>query len=150
MVPGREHGGRARGEAPRLALELAGNPKDGATQVNQLFTALLADLEPKYQKLLEMPPVPAADIRSGTPKGGVYLFSEGDLHLYVGRTKRHIHIRIRDHFGANRDAASFPWLIARENTGMKATYRQIRSRKSYSQSRSSGRLTMRPRREFAR
>ena len=50
-----------------------------------------------------MTPVAAAQVRSGSPKGGVYLFSEGRVNLYVGRTKRHIHVRIRDHFGANRD-----------------------------------------------
>lgn len=97
--------------------------------MNRRFVALLAGLEAKYQELLAMTPVAAAQVRSDSPKGGVYLFSEGRVHLYVGRTKRHIHVRIRDHFGANRDAASFPWLIAREKTGMSATYRQSGSRR---------------------
>ena len=75
-----------------------------------------------------MPPVAASDLPSVTPVGGVYLFSEGDAHLYVGRTKRRIRERIRNQFGANPSAASFPWLIAREVTGKKATYKRNGSR----------------------
>ena len=97
--------------------------------MNPRFAALLEDLEDKYQELLARPPVVASDIASGTPRGGVYLFSEGDVHLYAGRTKRNIHTRVRNQFGASPDAASFPWLIARENTGMRATYRQRGSRR---------------------
>ncbi len=75
-----------------------------------------------------MPPVAASDVPSGTPVGGVYLFSEGGAHLYVGRTKRPISERIRNQFGADPSAASFPWLIAREATGRKATYKRNGSR----------------------
>ena len=56
--------------------------------MNRRFVALLAGLEAKSQELLAMTPVAAAQVRSGWPKGGVYLFSEGRVHLYVGRTKR--------------------------------------------------------------
>ena len=97
--------------------------------MNPRFAALLEDLDDKYQELLARPPVAASDIASGMPKGGVYLFSEGGVHLYAGRTKRHIHTRVRNQFGASPDAASFPWLIARESTGMRATYRQRGSRR---------------------
>ncbi len=71
-----------------------------------------------------MSPVAASDVAIGTPVGGVYLFSEGDVHLYAGRTKRSIRDRIRNQFGKNPDAASFPWLIARGATGMQATYKE--------------------------
>ena len=96
--------------------------------MNQRFAALVAKLEAKYQDLLAMPPVAASDLPSGTPVGGVYLFSEGGAHLYVGRTKRRIRERIRNQFSANPSAASFPWLIAREVTGRKATYKRNGSR----------------------
>ena len=97
--------------------------------MNPRFTALLKDLEAKYRELLAMSPVAASNVPSRTPKGGVYLFSEGPVHLYAGRTKRHLHTRIRNQFGSSPDAASFPWLIAREDTGMRATYKQKGSRK---------------------
>ena len=74
-------------------------------------------LAPKCQRLLRMKPVVAAALRGGTPTGGVYLFSEGNTHLYAGRTKRAIGVRIRNQFGRNVSAASFPSLIAREVTG---------------------------------
>ena len=47
----------------------------------------------------------------------------------MGRTKRPIRERIRNQFGANPNAASFPWLIAREATDRRATYKQNGSRK---------------------
>ena len=97
--------------------------------MNQRFVALVAPLEVKCQELLAMPPVAASGVATGTPAGGVYLFSEGDVHLYAGRTKRSIRDRIRNQFGKNPDAASFPWLIARGATGMKATYKKKGSRK---------------------
>ena len=96
--------------------------------VNERFAALVESLEAKCHELLTIPPVAAADVPSGTPVGGIYLFSEGDVHLYAGRTKRRICERIRNQFGANPSAASLPWLIAREATGRRATYRTIGSR----------------------
>ena len=82
--------------------------------MNQRFVALVAPLEVKCQELLAMSPVAASDVAIGTPVGGVYLFSEGDVHLYAGRTKRSIRDRIRNQFGKNPDAASLsvahhPW-----------------------------------------
>ena len=96
--------------------------------VHQRFAALVDQLEVKCQELLAMPPVAAEDVPRDTPRGGIYLFSEGDEHLYAGRTKGPIRVRIRQQFGANANAASFPWLIAREFTGRKATYKKNGSR----------------------
>ncbi|MCY4056476.1 MAG: hypothetical protein OXG44_00605 [Gammaproteobacteria bacterium] len=96
--------------------------------MHQRFTALVDRLDTKCQQLLAMPPVAADDVSSVTPHGGIYLFSEGDEHLYTGRTKGPIHVRIRQQFGTNANAASFPWLIAREATGMQATYQTTGSR----------------------
>jgi hypothetical protein len=86
-------------------------------------------LHPSYEKLLAMAPVRAAEVPGGTPCGGVYLFSEGDLHLYAGRTKRQLAKRIRYHFGPASDCP-FAWLLAREATGKKATYKPDGSRKA--------------------
>ena len=97
--------------------------------MNQRFAGLVTPLEDKCQELLAMQSVEASQVPRDTPVGGVYLFSEGELHLYVGRTKRPIRKRIRNQFGANPNAASFPWLIAREATDRRATYKQNGSRK---------------------
>ena len=96
--------------------------------MHRRFATLVSQLEAKCQKLLRMAPVAAEDVPSDTPRGGIYLFSEGDEHLYTGRTKGPIRVRIRQQFGANANAASFPWLIAREVTGRKATYKKKGSR----------------------
>lgn len=98
--------------------------------MNPKFRELVDALEAKHRELLEMRPVAASDIPSNTPPGGVYLFSDGEKHLYAGRTKRRIHERVRNQFGSNPNAASFPWLIAREATGRTATYKKEGSRKA--------------------
>jgi hypothetical protein len=92
------------------------------------FKELVGSLNPKYQMLLRMTPVSATDVPSDAPVGGVYLFSEGAFPLYAGRTKRAICVRVRNQFGTNPSAASFPWLIAREATGKKAAYTKAGSR----------------------
>ena len=96
--------------------------------MHQRFAALVDQLETKCQQLLALPPVAAGDFPTDTPHGGIYLFSEGDEHLYTGHTKGPIRVRIRQQFGINANAASFPWLIAREATGRKATYKTTGSR----------------------
>ena len=90
---------------------------------------MLEDVEAKCRKLLAMQPITAAAVPpNSTPIGGVYLFSEGDAHLYAGRTKLRIGVRISNQFGTNSKATSFPWLIARQETGRKATYKKEGSR----------------------
>ena len=74
-----------------------------------------------------MRPVTAQDIPRDTPLGGVYLFSEGSTPLYVGRTKRPIFVRIRNHFSTAPDCP-FAWLLAREATGKKPAYKPDGSR----------------------
>ena len=97
--------------------------------MNQRFAALVETLDAKCKALLAMSPVAAVDVPTGTPVGGIYLFSEGNVHLYAGRTKRPIRERIRNQFGANPSAASFPWLIARKATGRRGTYKRTGSRR---------------------
>jgi hypothetical protein len=64
------------------------------------------------------------------PDRGIYLFSEGDRHLYVGRTNR-IRQRLAGHCrpSSNHFSATFAFRIAREETGyLKATYSSTGSR----------------------
>jgi hypothetical protein len=91
------------------------------------FAALTDRLEAKYQALTEMTPSIAERVPSDTPKGGVYLFSENGVPLYAGRTKRKISLRIRGHFSTAKDCP-FAWLMSRESTKRKATYRKAGSR----------------------
>jgi len=91
--------------------------------MNERFRIILEALEGKCQKLLAMRPVTASDVPRKTSAGGVYLFSEGSTHLYAGRTKRTIGVRIREHFSAQPDCP-FAWLLARKATGKKAAYRR--------------------------
>lgn len=52
------------------------------------FRALVESLEPKYLTLLAMEPVRFGSLPPTMPERGIYLFSEGGRHLYVGRTNR--------------------------------------------------------------
>ncbi len=97
--------------------------------MNELFRAMLDTLHSKYEALVAMDAVPAGEVPKDTPVGGVYLFSEGTTALYVGRTKRQIAIRVRNHFSTAPDCP-FAWLLAREATGRKATYTPDGSRKA--------------------
>ena len=96
---------------------------------NTRFRDLVVGLERQCQKLLAMRPVVAEDVPNDTPVGGVYLFSEGSRHLYAGRTKRRLAVRIRNHFSTARDCP-FAWLLAREATGQMPTYTRKGSRRS--------------------
>ena len=97
--------------------------------MNERFRALADTLDGKYAALLSMRAVVAGDIPRDTPVGGVYLFSDGSTHLYVGRTKRSIAVRVRNHFSTAPDCP-FAWLLAREATGKRATYKTDGSRKA--------------------
>jgi hypothetical protein len=96
--------------------------------MNTKFKRLIDTLEANYQKLIGMAPVYADSMPTDAPKGGVYLFSEDGKHLYTGRTKRKISIRVRNHFSSAPDCP-FAWQIAREVTNTKATYKREGSRK---------------------
>src|SRR5205807_3657470 len=80
--------------------------------------------------LMAMVPVRYANLPRQIPKRGIYLFSEGDRHLYVGRTNR-IRQRLAGHCrpSSNHFCATFAFRIAREETGsLKAAYSSMGSR----------------------
>jgi len=97
--------------------------------MDKRFRDRVEALHRKYQELFRQEPVTAERvIPKETPVGGVYLFSEGGEPLYVGRTKRQIGTRIKNHFSTAPDCP-FAWLLAREATGKRATYKPAGSRK---------------------
>jgi len=89
------------------------------------FATLAEALAPKLECLLAMPPLRYGALPCDMPLSGVYLFTENDRHLYVGRSnvlkKRHgRHCRP----GATHRQAAFAFQLAREVTGRtKASYR---------------------------
>lgn len=97
--------------------------------MNKRFRDLVDSLESKCQALLTMRPVIAKNVPNDTPVGGVYLFSEGLTHLYAGRTKRRIAVRIRNHFSTAIDCP-FAWMLSREATSKTPTYTREGSRKA--------------------
>lgn len=96
--------------------------------MNHQFAELIADLNSRFESLMAMPPVTVDTVPMDTPAGGVYLFSHADRHLYVGRTKRSIKARLKDHVSAANDCP-FAWRLAREATNnLVASYTSIGSR----------------------
>lgn len=98
--------------------------------MNHKFRDLVETLEPKYQALVSMDPVRFGSLPRLMPERGIYLFSEGSLHLYVGRTNG-IRKRLQNHcrLGGTHFTATFAFRIARHTTGhTKASYAPTGSR----------------------
>src|SRR5436309_3316307 len=96
------------------------------------FQSLLDLLEPKLAQLVASDPVTYRQLPRGMPKRGVYLFSEGPDHLYVGRSNG-LRSRLRGHCSAasTHHSAAFAFRIARQETGnVKASYRTEGSRQA--------------------
>jgi len=99
--------------------------------MRESFQELLTDLEPKLLQLLSMPAVKACELPSKMPTAGLYVFSSGDEHLYVGRTNR-LRSRIQEHCrkSSSSDSAPFAFKLARIRTGFTArSYRKQGSRR---------------------
>jgi len=82
------------------------------------FAKLLEGLHPKYERLIAMSPCRHGNFPKTMPKQGVYLFTEGLDHLYVGRSNT-IRSRFGRHCnpGATHRMAAFAFKLAREATG---------------------------------
>lgn len=90
------------------------------------FLAHVEAIRPKLERLLAMQPVKPTTLPSNMPSRGVYLLSEGDRHLYVGRSND-IRARLGRHSkpGATHRMAAFAFRLAREATGNeKPTYKK--------------------------
>lgn len=98
--------------------------------MNKRFLAFVESLEPKFQKLLAMPPVCYSSLPKNLPARAIYLLSESGVHLYVGRTNN-LRARLLGHCtpGSTHYSATFAFRIAREASGMnRATYAPAGSR----------------------
>lgn len=95
--------------------------------MNDIFKRYVEQLHAKYEALMQMEPVSLGAVRKNIPSSGIYVFSEGGSHLYVGRSKR-LRDRLRYHSSSAKDAP-FAFKLAREQTGnTKASYSSKGSR----------------------
>jgi hypothetical protein len=98
--------------------------------MHPVFAAVVDSLELSFRRLTEMAPVRVATLPRSMPGSGIYLFSEGATHLYVGRS-RGIRGRLRCHCreGATHREAAFAFRLARESAGRPAaSYKTAGSR----------------------
>ena len=86
--------------------------------MHDAFRAYVESLHPSFERLVSMPPTRIEDLRPPLPLCCIYLFSEGEHHLYVGRT-RHLRNRLRQHSipASQHNQAVFAFRLAREMTG---------------------------------
>jgi predicted GIY-YIG superfamily endonuclease len=94
--------------------------------MDQIFVRYIENLHSKLEELVSMTPVTPTTLPKIMCKGGVYLLSEGEKHLYVGRSNE-IKKRIGRHCrpSATHRMAAFAFRLAREATGnLKATYKK--------------------------
>lgn len=98
--------------------------------MNPKFAEIIELLEPTFKNLIQMQPVSAERLPRTMPMKGIYLFSEGDKHLYVGRSnniRRRIGLHCRP--GSQHNQATFAFRMARHQTGRTdATYTTAGSR----------------------
>ena len=89
--------------------------------VHPSFSAAIDSLHGKFERLLECEPLVFGELPVRMPKSGVYLFSEGGSHLYVGRSNRlrkryFLHCRP----GSRQNQASFAFKLAKEEVAQSA------------------------------
>ncbi len=85
------------------------------------FARFVENLHEKYEQLMAMEPVTMESPLHNTPEGGIYLFSEGASHLYVGRSKRQLNKRLRGHTRKWAKDSPLAFKLAREATGQTVT-----------------------------
>jgi hypothetical protein len=98
--------------------------------MNETFREHVESLHPSFERLMAMPPVKVCTLPKSMPTRGIYLFSEGAKHLYVGRTNR-LRKRLKEHCrkSSSHNSAPFAFLLARETCGkLTASYQPNGSR----------------------
>ena len=103
--------------------------------MNSKFAKVVESLEPSFRRLVAMAPVSAAHLPKVMPERGIYLFSDGSKHLYVGRSNK-IRKRIGLHCraGSQHNQATFAFRMARHETGRtKAAYAVTGGRRDLAQ-----------------
>jgi hypothetical protein len=92
------------------------------------FDSVIECVRAKFDQLITSPKHTVAHLPKEMPGPGIYLFSEGDEPLYVGRTNQ-LRRRLQSHTRNNHHQATFAFLLARHATGnLTATYKPKGSR----------------------
>jgi len=93
------------------------------------FDEVVACVRQKFAELHAGSKYTLATLPNNIPDAGVYLFSESDCPLYVGRTNS-LSKRLQYHTRNNHNQATFAFLLARHETGnIRASYQQKGSRR---------------------
>jgi predicted GIY-YIG superfamily endonuclease len=98
--------------------------------MNEVFRKHVESLHPSFERLMAMPPSKVCALPRSMPNHGIYLFSEGSAHLYVGRTNR-LRQRLSEHCrkSSTHNSAPFAFLLARAQCDMqRASYKSEGSR----------------------
>lgn len=93
--------------------------------MDEQFRIFVEGLHPKFEKLMSMEPVIDGKLPKFMPESGIYLFSEGGCHLYVGRT-RNLRRRYGQHCrpSSKHNHAPFAFKLAKKVLGIgKASYK---------------------------
>ena len=93
--------------------------------MHEHFRQHVESLHPSFESLLRSEPFTFGSLPKDLPKAGIYLFTEADRHLYVGRTNS-ICKRLQQHCrpSSAHNSAPFAFRLAREARGVpKATYK---------------------------
>lgn len=96
------------------------------------FAEYLRTLDASFRRLMACVPLSVEALPPSVRGPGIYLFSEGGTHLYVGRAND-IRTRIQQHSRprSKHNAAVFAFRLARETTGNRqASYSTVNSRSS--------------------
>lgn len=101
--------------------------------MNPTFASFVESLEPKYLELKACKPFKFSELhlKAYLPRQGIYLFTENEVHLYVGRSDS-IRKRLQSHCrpSSAENQAAFAFLMARKESGfLKPSYRGEGSRK---------------------
>src|SRR5689334_3492490 len=99
--------------------------------MDEVFRQHVEALHPAYERLVAAPPFKFSELaKQSLPARGIYLLTEGDRNLYVGRSDN-LRKRLLNHcsLGATHFQATFAFRLAREACGVpRATYRPQGSR----------------------
>lgn len=99
------------------------------------FEIMISQVAAKYEQLQKSILFNLKRIPRDLPKKGVYLFSENNRVLYVGRSNN-IKQRLRNHIADSHFKATFAFLLAREESNfLRPSYKQKNSRENLLQNR---------------
>lgn len=124
----------------------------GGEGVDERFRALVEGLHPKFEQLVGMAPHAGVPPPTKMPVSSIYLFSDGDQPLYVGRSNRlrkRFFLHTRE--GSRHNQVSFAFRLVAEALKLPpASYTRKTAARSWHRPRSSFESSRLPRNAFAR